>query len=173
MASVIYGRVGGMIGGYSVSCITTPTSVSGRVGGAVIGGDLNLDIEPPPGRISGRVGGAIIGRSVEAQFADSSGNTVHGRMGGVIDGVDITLSRTHHIPGRCGGPVIGFDVDLQVEQGQMTGRLGGEVVGHSVSFGVAEDVPKVVTALVAVITYQYYRIAQRNSSSSSSGGRRH
>ena len=66
MSSTIYGRVGGAIGGYSVSCITTPTSVSGRVGGAVIGGDLDLDIEAPPGRVSGRVGGTIIGRSVSA-----------------------------------------------------------------------------------------------------------
>jgi len=141
------------------------------VGGAVFGGDLNLDIQPPPGLISGRVGGAIIGRSVEAQFADSSGNTIHGRMGGIIDGVDITLRGTDRVTGRCGGPVIGFDVNLQVEQGQMTGRLGGEVVGHSVSFSVAADLPSAVTALVAVITYQYYLIAQRRSSSSSSGGR--
>jgi len=141
------------------------------VGGAVIGGDLDLDIEPPPGRVSGRVGGTIIGRSVEAQFADSSGSSIHGRMGGIIDGVDIALRGTDRITGRCGGPVIGFDIDLQVEQGQMTGRLGGDVVGHSVSFSVAADLPNVVTALVAVATYQYYLIAQRRSSSSSSGSR--
>ena len=92
-------------------------------------------------------------------------------MGGIIDGVDVTLRGTDRVTGRCGGPVIGFDVDLEVTNGQMTGRLGGAVAGHSVSFSVAEDLPRVVTALVAVITYQYYLIAQRNSSSSSSSGR--
>jgi ABC-type lipopolysaccharide export system ATPase subunit len=89
-------------------------------------------------------------------------------MGGIIDGVDITLSGTDRITGRCGGPVIGFDVDLEVADGQMTGRLGGAVVGHSVSFSMAAGLPNVVTALVAVIAYQYYLIAQRKSSSSSS-----
>ncbi|HAI85407.1 MAG TPA: hypothetical protein DCL63_00270, partial [Firmicutes bacterium] len=66
MASSIYGRVGGLVGGYSVSCMTTPTSVSGRLGGAVLGGDLMLEIQPPPGRIAGRVGGVVIGRAVDA-----------------------------------------------------------------------------------------------------------
>ncbi|HAI85408.1 MAG TPA: hypothetical protein DCL63_00275, partial [Firmicutes bacterium] len=113
----------------------------------------------------------VIGRSVDARFTDCSGNSVRGRMGGIIDGVDIHLSGTDRITGRCGGPVIGFDADLSIEDGQMTGRLGGVVAGHSVSLTVAEDLPYVVSALVAVITYQYYLIAQRNSSSSGGGGR--
>ena len=113
MASVIYGRVGGMIGGYSVSCITTPTSVSGRVGGAVIGGDLNLDIEPPPGRISGRVGGDHRIRSAVRGLLRQHRSR---RMGGVIDGVDITLSGTdHHRKVRTRDWP---DVDLQVEDGR-------------------------------------------------------
>lgn len=109
---------------------------------------------------------------MDARFTDSSGSCVHGRMGGVIDGADITIRGTDRITGRCGGPVIGFDVDLYVEDGEMTGRLGGAVKGHSVSLAVAEDLPYIVSALVAVITYQYYLIAQRRSSpSSSSAGR--
>jgi len=161
VSSRIEGRVGGIIGGYSIDCTATADSISGRIGGGIFGGDVNLTIDPAVGSISGRFGGAILGRSLIAQLSDNY--AINGMIGGEIDGNDIYLHGNDRIDGRCGGGVLGFDADLEASGGRIIGRLGGGLFGMSVDISIAECHPPVISALIAVITYYYYRVTHRNN----------
>jgi hypothetical protein len=80
------------------------------------------------------------------------------------------LSGTDRITGRCGGTVFGFDCDLKVTGTEMTGRLGGGIIGKSVATRISQDLPPILSALVAVLTYYYYLINSRDSHSGGAGG---
>ncbi|HAN86451.1 MAG: hypothetical protein WCZ48_03640 [Bacillota bacterium] len=168
MASSIYGRVGGVIDGLSIHCATGPNFIRGRIGGDVFGADLDLHVDAPGGTVTGRMGGAIIGRSVDVRYGAGS---IYGRVGGAVDGNDLSLSGTERISGRCGGAIIGFDCDLKLDGMEMTGRLGGAIIGKSVAISISTDLPPILSALVAVLTYYHYLVNTRNRGSGGSSGR--
>jgi hypothetical protein len=110
----------------------------------------------------------IIGRDVRGQVSPTR---LQARIGGLFDGNDMELSvRENRVLGRCGGGVIGFDIDLSFsDDGRVDGRLGGDFVGHSID-AVVHDVEPVMAAALFTITYYMYQVNHRSNSGGSSGG---
>jgi hypothetical protein len=164
--AVIRGRVGGSFSGYSCDFKLANGKLYGRLGGAIVGADVTMELFDD-GCIEGRLGGAIIGKHIQCR---QSGATLNGRIGGAVDGNDVRLEyRDGHVTGRWGGEVIGFDYDLEVTEHDIHGRLGGSVVGHSVLLEVSDRVSPLLCALLAGLTYYQF---QKNSKKSSSSGSR-
>jgi hypothetical protein len=151
----IRGRVGGMIGGYSVECLVDADGIFGRLGGSLIGADINLKRDPEGRFLEGRIGGSIIGKDLKVEVGK---DFAHARLGGSVVGNDITLSCAERITGRCGGGLLGFDINLSFDPdtGRLTGRLGGQFSGKDVDFEVA-DTPPVYGGIIAAVTYYFYR----------------
>lgn len=158
----ITGCIGGIIDGYSVECDVRDNRIFGRLGGALVGANIDLNISPDGNYIEGRIGGSIIGKDFKMQKGEGS---ARGRLGGDVIGNDIVLSGNDHITGRCGGSVVGFDIDLHFDAstGKLTGRLGGGLIGMDVNYEIV-DTPPIYGAIVAAITYYFYRENQRRGS---------
>ncbi|MDD4337608.1 MAG: hypothetical protein PHH46_09555 [Firmicutes bacterium] len=101
-------------------------------------------------------------------------SSIYGRVGGVIDGLSIQCATgPDFIRGRIGGDIFGADIDLHVDTpgGTVTGRIGGAIIGKSVAISISRDLPPILSALVAVLTYYYYLVNTRNRGSGGSSGR--
>ena len=122
-----------------------------------------MNITPDGNYIEGRIGGSIIGKDFKMQIDEGS---VRGRLGGDVIGNDIVLSGNDYITGRCGGRIDGFDIALHFDAGtgKLTGRLGGGLIGMDVNYEIV-DTPPIHGAIVAAITYYFYRENQRRGSS--------
>ena len=59
----------------------------------------------------------------------------------MLDGNNLDLETDgNSVYGRCGGPAIGFDVEIDFFEGQAVGRLG-EIVGMDVKGSVTDVEP--------------------------------
>jgi hypothetical protein len=143
--------MGGSKKGLDVSLACDETKMTGRVGGTVVGMNVELELEgsfQTVMRVNGRVGGAIKGFDVHGEMRP---NLVLMRLGGTLLGDNLRLeldqgART--ISGRYGGAMDGQDVNLRLEGPQVTGQIGDTLVHMTIT------APLAAAALAAGIAYK-------------------
>lgn len=148
------GRIGGRFGGYSFNCTKQGSQLNGRLGGAVDGDDLRLELSPDGKRLWGRVGGGTIGKDLDITLENDK---AAGRLGGKRIGDDIALHGSEQIKGRVGGTLIGFNCKLDVspDRTKLTGRLGGPFSGADATVEL-ENFSPILAAVLAVTVYKVY-----------------
>lgn len=132
------GRLAGPSGEYELRCRLEGDALRGRVGGALVGKDLDLDITETG--VRGRVGGP---RGFEVSLELQAGELV-----GDLADEPFRLRGVDRVTGRLGDGFAALELDATQRGSRLGGRLGGRP--FELDLG---DAPGWIGALVAAVAY--------------------
>jgi hypothetical protein len=139
--------MGGSKAGLDVSLAYDGTTLTGRIGGALKGMDVHVQLEGDPMsvlHVSGRVGGAVRGFDVHGEILP---NLILARLGGVLIGGNLRLEldlSAHTVRGQYG--------DADAELSYTATQVSGRVDDHQVNLTITA--PPQIAALAAGIAFR-------------------
>jgi hypothetical protein len=137
-------KIRGRLGGSKFDLSFLEAELSGRLGGPIIGTDLNLTVGP---FTHGRIGGNQLGFDVRGLVSSSR---VQVRVGGAFTGMDVDLAiNDKTATGRYGSKLFGKDIRLEHKGSRVVGRIGGRLMGVEVV--LLTDAPLEVVALTVAV----------------------
>ena len=145
------GRLGTEKDGFELRCRLEGDTLRGRIGGALMGKDLEIDITETgvTGRVGGRNGFDV---NLELQSGELVGNV----------GADtLRLRGVDRVTGRIGEGFAGADIAAQQRGHRLTGIVGG-TLGRPFELNLG-DAPGWIGALVAAVTYYAFERHNANA----------
>ena len=135
-------KIKGRLGGSKLDLGFLDAELSGRLGGPVLGTDLNVTVGSST---YGRIGGGQLGFDVRGSVLPTR---VRVRVGGGFTGLDLAINGKT-ATGRYGSKLFGKNVRLERKGSQVVGRIGGRLMGVEVS--LFSDAPLEVVALAVAV----------------------